>query len=66
MPKLDAEKCDCCGLCVSACECGAVVMTKHRIIIIETEECSWCTMCELVCPNNAITCAYDIVFDNRT
>lgn len=66
MPKLDAEKCDCCGLCVSACECGAVVMTKHRIIIIETEECNWCTMCELVCPNNAITCAYDIVFDNRT
>ena len=64
MPKLDLAKCDYCGLCVSVCECGAIVMTNHTITIIETEECGWCTMCEVVCPNNAITCAYEIVFDN--
>jgi MinD superfamily P-loop ATPase len=66
MPKLDEEKCDCCGLCVSVCECGAIVMTNQKITIIDTDDCGWCTLCELVCPNNAIICAYEIVFNNET
>ncbi|UCB42922.1 MAG: 4Fe-4S binding protein [Dehalococcoidales bacterium] len=40
-------------------------MTQHRITIVETEDCGWCGLCELVCPNNAIICEYEIVFDNR-
>ena len=64
MPKLDTEKCDCCGLCVSTCTCGAIVMINHVVTVIDTDECGWCTMCELVCPNNAIICAYEIVFDD--
>jgi len=65
MPKLDLEKCDYCGLCVSVCTCGAIVMTNHTITIIDTEDCGWCTLCEVVCPNNAIICAYEIVFNNE-
>ena len=64
MPKLDLEKCNCCGFCITVCPCGAIVMTDDTITIIDTDECGWCTMCELVCPNEAITCAYSIVFDD--
>ncbi|HEY32349.1 MAG TPA: ferredoxin [Dehalococcoidia bacterium] len=65
MPKIDEEKCDCCGLCISACTCGAITMIDNTITIIETDECGWCTMCELICPNNAVICAYEIVFDKE-
>lgn len=65
MPKLDPEKCDRCGLCVSACTCGAIVLIDNTITIIETDDCGWCTTCELICPNNAIVCAYEIVFDKK-
>ena len=65
MPKLDPEKCDCCGLCVSVCTCGAIVMIDDTIAIIDTEDCHWCTLCEVVCPNNAIICAYEIMFGSE-
>ncbi len=62
MPILDLDKCDGCGLCVSVCKCGALVLVNNVIIvIIETEECGWCTYCEAVCPNNAISCPFEII-----
>ena len=64
MPKLELEKCDCCGLCVSVCTCGAIVLIENTVTIIDTDDCGWCTMCELVCPNHAITCAYAVTFDD--
>ena len=66
MPELDTEKCDRCGLCVSACTCGAIVLIGGIITIIDTDDCGWCTTCELICPNNAIICAYEIVFDKES
>ncbi len=60
MPEIDKEKCDLCGLCVQACECGAVVIQAGVVIVIETDACGWCTVCEAVCPTGALSCAYDI------
>jgi len=62
MPELDLEKCDHCGLCVSVCKCGAIVILESTVSIIETNECGWCTLCEMVCPLGAITCPYEITF----
>ena len=64
MPVINREKCQACGLCVSVCACGALVMVENVIKIIEVEDCHWCTMCELVCPNEAISCPFEIVFEN--
>lgn len=62
MPILDLDRCVGCGLCVSVCKCGALVLVNNVIvIIIETEECGWCTYCEAVCPNNAISCPFEII-----
>ena len=65
MPVLDLDKCDRCGLCVSACKCGAIVVNVNSITIIDTDDCLWCTMCEAVCPRGAIACAFEIVIDDK-
>jgi len=63
MPRIDQEKCNCCGLCISVCHCGALVLIKSTVTIIETEECRWCTECEIVCPTGAISCPFEIIME---
>ena len=60
MPELDRDKCNLCGLCISICKCGAIILIKNSPVIIETDECGWCTLCEMVCPLGAITCPYEV------
>ena len=63
MPLIDRGKCDGCGLCVSVCSCGALVLVDNIITIIETKGCQWCTLCEAICPTNAILCPFEIVIE---
>jgi len=65
MPVIAPEKCNGCGLCVSVCYCSALVMVDNIVTIIETEECGWGTQCEAVCPTGAISCAFEIVVEER-
>ncbi len=64
MPIIDRDKCQGCGLCVSVCACGALVIVDAVVTAVPVGECRWCTLCELVCPNNAISCPFEIVFEN--
>jgi len=63
MPVILQDKCDGCGLCVEVCACQAIIMVNKVITIIETEACGWCLQCELVCPTEAIACAFEIVVE---
>jgi len=65
VPIIDEEMCDHCGLCVSICTCGALVMQDNMVQIIKADECGWCTMCELVCPTGAISCPFEIVIEGE-
>jgi MinD superfamily P-loop ATPase len=65
MPLIDKEKCQGCGLCVSVCSCGALVLIDNVATIVKVEECHWCTWCEVVCPNGAITCPFEIVIEKK-
>lgn len=65
MPKIDLEKCDGCGLCVEVCRCHAIVLVKGKVKIIESKLCGWCLQCELICPQDAISCPYEIVVEKR-
>jgi len=65
MPVIDESKCQKCGLCVSVCQCGALVLTEKRVMVIEVDDCAWCTLCELVCPNEAISCPFEIVIEEK-
>jgi len=64
IPIIDGAKCQRCGLCVSICVCGALVMEDNAVKVIQVENCGWCTMCELVCPNGAISCPFEIILEN--
>lgn len=64
MPIIDAELCNGCGLCLTVCECGALVITGTIVEIHETEFCGYCTDCEAVCPTGAIQCPYEIVVED--
>jgi MinD superfamily P-loop ATPase len=63
IPIFDATKCDGCGLCISVCRCGALVMGEKVITIQNVDDCGWCTDCELVCETGALQCPYDIVLE---
>lgn len=65
IPIIDQAKCDRCGLCVSICKCGALVIEDNAVKIIQAKNCGWCTMCELVCPTGAISCPYEIVLEDN-
>jgi len=64
-PEIDLTKCNGCGLCVSVCERGGLILIAgHPVVtIVETAECDWCAYCEAVCETGAIRCAYEIVFE---
>ena len=63
MPLVDREKCQGCGLCVSVCACGTLVLAGNKVTIVKVEACQWCTLCEAVCPNGAIRCPFEIVVE---
>jgi len=62
-PVIDSEKCSGCGLCVSVCQCGALVLIDNVVTVIETKQCDWCTECEAVCLTGALSCPFEIVIE---
>jgi MinD superfamily P-loop ATPase len=67
MPQIDYEKCDGCGVCVSVCSCKVLVFENNIVKFKPLPKCSvcerWCGNCELVCPQDAITCPFEIVIE---
>jgi len=63
MPEIIMAKCNGCGLCVAICQCHAFILEGNMVKVVEVENCHYCTQCEAVCPTGAISCAYDIVFE---
>lgn len=65
MPLINESICTGCGLCVTVCRCGALVIVDNKVKAVEVEECGWCGLCELVCPVDAICCPFEIVIENQ-
>ena len=65
IPLIDQGKCNQCGLCISVCQCNALVLVDNIVTVILTVECDWCTDCEAVCPTGAISCPFEIVIEER-
>jgi uncharacterized Fe-S center protein len=61
MPVYEQARCDGCGLCVSVCRCGALVMTGNVVTIVQVADCGWCMDCELVCTSGALQCPFEII-----
>lgn len=52
---IDKEKCDGCGLCVSACHEGAIGMINGKAQLLRDDYCDGLGDCLPACPANAIT-----------
>ena len=53
--KIDKEKCNGCGLCVSACQEGAIGMVDEKAELLRDDYCDGLGNCLPVCPTGAIT-----------
>jgi ferredoxin len=73
LPHVSLELCTRCGKCVEACPCHAIEMTDEGPVFHCGENCTmghdcphggdcWC-VCQEVCPEGAIECPFEIVFE---
>ncbi|MHB1016557.1 MAG: ATP-binding protein [Coriobacteriia bacterium] len=53
--RIDEELCTGCGLCVSPCAEGAIVMVDGKAKVIREELCDGAGFCLGVCPTGALT-----------
>jgi MinD superfamily P-loop ATPase len=52
-PRIDPDKCNGCGLCVSVCPIQAISIIEDKAII-DQNSCNGCLLCMDECPNSAI------------
>ena len=64
-PVIDPGKCDGCGLCASVCHLDGLAVIKGIVVITGQAECDWCAECEMVCPQEAISCPFEIIILER-
>ncbi len=60
-PEIDEALCDGCGLCVVACHGDGIILEGGKARIVEAVVCDFCSVCEAVCPQYAVRCAYFII-----
>ena len=53
--KIDPEKCNGCGLCVSACHEGAIGTVDGKAVLLREDYCDGLGDCLPACPTGAIT-----------
>jgi len=53
--KIDREKCNGCGLCVSACHEGAIGLKDGKAVLLRDDYCDGLGNCLPVCPTGAIS-----------
>jgi ferredoxin len=53
--KIDEELCDGCGLCISPCAEGALILKEGKAKVIREELCDGAGVCLGVCPTGALS-----------
>lgn len=52
--KVNADKCKACKLCISKTSCPSLMVMPDGKAAIEPEDCNGCTICQQICPFDAI------------
>ena len=62
LPEINLELCNRCGVCVEYCPTEAVEMGPAGPTVVRPADCTYCALCDAICPQGAITCAYEIIW----
>jgi len=63
LPEIDLTRCTRCGTCVEHCPTQAVEMGADGPVIVRPADCTYCTACEALCPERAILCPFEIMWE---
>jgi MinD superfamily P-loop ATPase len=63
LPHISDERCSLCGSCIQACANEVLVLGAKQPVVTDLAACDCCGVCEEVCPEDAIDCAFEIVWD---
>lgn len=64
LPEIAAPRCTACGSCIEICHVEALAMVGQVAAVTSPDRCDYCTECELVCPEGAITCAFELIIED--
>jgi len=53
--RMYTRRCKVCGICVEFCPAGVLVLRDGKSYVDALEKCTACNMCDLRCPDFAIT-----------
>jgi MinD superfamily P-loop ATPase len=59
--RIDPDKCNGCGKCFSACRFDSIIHEENGKFRVNELACEGCFVCQLVCPENAITALENVV-----
>ncbi|MBI1882499.1 MAG: 4Fe-4S binding protein [Chloroflexi bacterium] len=62
LPKIDSAKCIGCELCVRVCPNDALALINDTAVVSRPEACNYTGACQEICPTEAISLTYEIVF----
>jgi ferredoxin len=54
-PRIDAEECNSCELCVDGCPAEALAMSEDDLPALDLDRCIGCGVCATSCPMEAIS-----------
>jgi MinD superfamily P-loop ATPase len=64
LPEISAPKCTACGSCIETCHVEALAIVGDTATVSSPDRCDYCTDCELVCPEGAIACPFELVIED--
>ena len=63
LPEIAAPRCTACGSCIETCHVEALAMVGRVAVVSKPDRCDYCTECELVCPEGAISCPFELIIE---
>lgn len=66
LPQINHKRCTGCGECVTQCPTGALDQQDGKAIVAHPEACTYCTLCEDICPVQAISLPFLICFESSS
>ncbi|PKO14746.1 MAG: FeS-binding protein [Chloroflexi bacterium HGW-Chloroflexi-10] len=64
LPEIDQQACTGCGQCAALCPETALSMHRSKPVFSDPQRCTYCAVCEGLCPVHAITCRFEITWQD--